>query len=306
MSAKQLARLAGILVVLLLVWGAAALARRREATPTGDSFRLPRITRSQVDTVVISRVRDTTLLVRQDSTTWTVNGHTAAPNAVADLLTALADTAAGGELVAERKASHPGLGVDDSAGSRVRVKAQGKTLADLVVGKRSSDFSGGYVRMAGQEPTYMVRGQLVEVMTRTPDEWRDHRIAKVLGDSIAQIEISRGRKTYALSRRDKSWELTPGGPADSAKVGELLTAYSSVEATGFASRAQSDSARFSSPDRRARLVRKDGTPILTLLFDSTAAGFWVRPDTSKTIYRVESWTADRLTPADTALRAKKK
>jgi hypothetical protein len=51
-----------------------------------------------------------------------------------------------------------------------------------------------------------------------------------------------------------------------------------------------------------RLLRKDGTPLLTLLFESTAAGFWVRPDTSKTIYRIESWTADRLAPADTTLR----
>ncbi|MFL5491224.1 MAG: hypothetical protein ACJ8AV_07400, partial [Gemmatimonadales bacterium] len=72
MSAKQLVRLAAILGVLLLVWGAAALARRREAAPPSDAFRLPRITRSEVDTVTISRPKDTTLLARRDSSTWTV------------------------------------------------------------------------------------------------------------------------------------------------------------------------------------------------------------------------------------------
>ena len=304
MSAKQLARLAAVLGVLLLLWGAAALARRTESAPAGQPLRLPKITRSQVDTVVIAGAKDTTVLARKDSTNWTVNAHPAAPNAVADLFTALGDSGAASELVAERKASHAGLGVD-SAGARVRIKGKGKTLAELVVGKPSSDFSGGYVRLADQEPTYLVRGQLVEVLRRGTDEWRNHQIAKIAADSIGSIEVVRGKKSYALRRKDNSWELASGGSADSAKVGELLTAYSSIEAAGFATAAQMDSARFASPDRRARLVRRDGKALLTLLFDSTATGFWVRPDTSKTVYQIEGWTADRLTPADTALRMKK-
>jgi hypothetical protein len=300
MSAKQLVRLAAILGVLLLVWGAAALARRREATPTADTFRLPKITRSEVDTVTISRAKDTTILARRDTNTWAVNGHPASPNAVGDLLTALTDSAPASELVAERKGSHAGLGVDDNAGSKVRITGKGKTLANLVLGKRSQDFSGGYLRRADQESTYVVRGQLIDVLNRSPDDWREHRIARIATDSVARIEITRGRKSYALLRNEKSWKLATGVPADSAKMGDLLTAYSSVDATGFASPAQA--AHFGQPDRRVRLLRKDGTPLLTLLFDSTAAGFWVRPDTSKTIYRIESWTADRLAPADTTLR----
>ena len=303
MSAKQLVRLAAILGGLLLLWGAVALARRREATTAADVFRLPKIVRSQVDTVTISRPKDTTILARKDSSTWTVNGQPASSNAVGDLLNALADsTPPSSELVAEQKRSQPGLGVDDSAGSKVRIKGKGKTLADLVLGKRSQDFSGGYVRRAGQESTYVVRSQLIDVLNRAPDDWREHRIARIAADSVARIEITRGHKSYAFVRNEKSWKLASGAPADSTKMGDLLTAYSSVDATGFASAAQADSAHFGQPDRRVRLVRKNGTPLLTLLFDSTAAGFWVRPDTSKTIYRVESWTADRLAPADTTLR----
>jgi hypothetical protein len=304
MSAKQLVRLAAILGVLLLVWGAAALARRREGSPPTDGFRLPKITRSDVDTVAIFRPKDTTVLARRDTSTWTVNGHPASSNAVGDLLSALADSTPSSELVAERKRSHAGLGVDDSAGSKVRVKGKGKTLADLVVGKRSQDFSGGYIRRAGQESTYVVRGQLIDVLNRNPDDWREHRIARIAADSIARIEITRGRKSYALVRNEKSWKLASGAPADSTKMGDLLTAFSSVDAAGFASPAQADSAHFGQPDRRLRLLRRNGTPLLTLLLDSTAAGFWVRPDTGKTIYRIESWTADRLAPADTTLRTR--
>jgi len=173
-----------------------------------------------------------------------------------------------------------------------------------VLGKRSQDLSGGYVRRAGQESTYVVRGQLIDVLNRNPDDWRERRIARIAADSIARIEITRGRKSYGLMRNEKTWKLASGAPADSTKVGDLLTAISSVDAAGFATSAQADSAHFGQPDRRVRLLRKNGTPLLILLFDSTAAGFWVRPDTSKAIYRIESWSADRLAPADTTLRTR--
>lgn len=305
MSPKQLLRLAVILGLLLLVWGAAALARRRDAAlPPGNAFRLPPITRSRVDTVLLWRGRDTTVLARKDTSNWTVNGYPARPSAVTELFSALGDSGAGSELVAEQQSSQARLGVD-SAGTRVRIKEAGRTLADLVVGQRSPDFSGGYLRRADQESTFLVRGQLVEVLSRTSDEWRDRRIAQVKADSVAQLEISRGGRRYILARGGKAWVLSPGGPADSARAAGLVAAYGTVEASGFPSAAQAGSARFSSPDRRVRLRRKDGTPLLTLLFDSTAAGFWVREETGKTIYKVDTWAADRLAPADSTLRVNK-
>jgi hypothetical protein len=188
----------------------------------------------------------------------------------------------------------------------VEVKGTGRTFANLVVGRRSQDYSGGYVRHADQEATYLLRDQLVELVTRPAEEWRDRRIAQVLPDSVARVEVSRGARRYVLSRQGKNWVFSHGARADSARAAELMTAYQAVEASGFASPAEAKSARFSSPDRRVRLLRKDGTPLVTLLFDSTATGFWVRPDTGKTVYKMENWTADQLTPADSSLRAKGK
>jgi hypothetical protein len=306
MSAKMLARLALVFGALLLLWGGAAVARHREKAPAGtDAFRLPKITRATVDTVMLAHAGDTAVLARKDTSHWTVNRHAAATQAVADLFSAFADTASGTELIAERKTSHASLGVDSAGGTRVVIKGGGKTLADLVAGHRSSDFSGGYVRRADQEATYELRGRLVEWLARPSDEWRDHRITGVAADSIAAIEVSRGSRRYMLKRSGTKWELSPGGPADSAAVENLVAAYRTVDASGFATAAETDSARFSSPDRRTRLLRKAGTPLLTLLFDSTKAGFWVKPDSATTVYRIDSWNGDRLAPADSTLRAQK-
>ena len=302
MSARQLLRLGLLFVALLVLWGAAALVRRRDtASAGGDGFRLPPMSRSTVDTVVMSRPADTVTLVRKDRASWSVNGFRAAPAAVAELFSALADTAPGSELVAERRASHAALGVD-SAGTRVHVTGAGHPLADLVVGRRGPTFSGGYVRRADQESTYLVRGGLVDAVTRPLDEWRDRRMAAVPPDSVAVVEISRGSARYALRRVKSGWSLS-GGAADSAQAANLLAAYGTVDATGFPSTAEASRARSTRPDRQARLMRRDGTTIVALLFDSTATGFWVRPDTGTVVYTLDHAAADRLTPAVATLRA---
>jgi Domain of unknown function (DUF4340) len=302
-SARQLARIAILFGVLLLLWGAAALARHRQSAPApADRFTFPPIARTGVDSVRIARPGDTVILARRD-TVWTANGHPASSAALGDLFTALADTAPASELVAERPASHAGLGLDSAGGTRVRIFGKGRTLADVIAGHRTPDLGGIYLRRTGQDVSYLVRGGVAAALDRSGSEWRDHRIGGVPAESIATVEVSRGARAYTLRRSAGRWSLAPGGAADSAAVASLLGAYRAIEAAGFASAAQADSAHFARPDRRVRLLRPDGTPLLGLLFDSTASGFWVRPDTAETVYKVESWTADHLAPPDSTLRS---
>ena len=305
MSARTLARLAMLLGVLLLLWGGAALGRHRSDAPaaTADRFRLPAPAIGAVDTVRIVKPADTVVLARRDST-WTVNGHAASRTAVGELFTALADTSGRPELVAERPASHTGLGVDSAGGTKVRLLRGDSVVGEFIAGHRSSDLEGGYYRLAGQPQVYLVQGTLAGLLERGADDWRDHRIATVPVDSIAAIQVQRGARGYRLRREAKAWTLAPASPVDSAAANRLRQAYGEIDAAGFASRAQADSARFDRPDRRVTLLRADGSPLLRLTFDSTAQGFWVRADSATTVYRMETWAADRLAPADTTLRPK--
>jgi hypothetical protein len=177
-------------------------------------------------------------------------------------------------------------------------------LADLVMGQRSPDLDGGYFRRAADSTVYLVRGPLAELLGQAPDEWRDRRMASVPADSVVEVEVHRGRSSYRLAREAGGWRFGRGGAlADSAAVRSLLGAYARLDADGFASEAQSDSARWDRPERRVRLFRADGSPLITLLADSAAGGFWTRVDSGEVVYRLESWTVDRLAPPDTTLRA---
>lgn len=303
MSARTLARLAMLLGVLLLLWGGAALGRRHSETAPAatDRFRLPAPAIGAVDTVRIAKPADTVVLARRDST-WTVNGHAASRTAVGEFFTALADTTARPELVAERPASHAGLGVDSTGGTRVRLLRRDSLVGEFIAGHRTTDLDGGYFRLANQPQVYLLSGALAGLLERGADDWRDRRIASVPVDSIATIQVQRGARGYKVSKGEKGWALAPGGPVDTAAVSRLRQAFGEIDAAGFASSAQADSARFDRPDRRVTLLRADGAPLLRLAFDSTAQGFWVRADSATTIYRMEAWAVDRLTPADSTLR----
>jgi hypothetical protein len=300
---RQLAIAAIVFGAALLLWGAAALWRRADTdVGAAPGSVLPAIARDAVDTVTIARPSDTTVLVRRDSARWTANGHAADRATISSLLDALADSARRIEPVAERAASHAGLGVDSASGSKVRVAGSKGPLAELVLGQRTPDLQGGYVRRAGDSVVYLVRGPLAEALGRGSDEWRDRRMGGVVPDSVAAIELGRGKRSTRLTRDSTRWMLAGGKAADSAAVRGLLDAYRSVEAAGFASRAQADSARFAPPDRSVRLLRADGSPLFTLLLDSIATGYWAKAGGDSTVYRIESWTVDRLMPADSVLR----
>ncbi|HXE58519.1 MAG TPA: DUF4340 domain-containing protein [Gemmatimonadales bacterium] len=300
MTPKQLLRLAVALAVLLALWGAVAVGRRL-GEGEEERLALPAVDTAAVDSIVLTRAAETTRLAKSGPGRWTVNGHPAAAGAVGDLLVALRDTAAGGELVAQSPGSHGRLGVD-SGGTRLRLVGGGRTVLDLVTGHRTRDFDGVYARRADDDAVYALRGAFPTLLERRVDDWREKRIAAVQPESVTAVEIARGRASYRVRKQDASWAFDRGGPADSAAVASLLGQLRDVSASGFATATQADSARFTPADRRLWVLGAGERPLLTLLFDSTAGGFWVRHDSGGTIYRMDSWQADRYTPADSTLR----
>jgi hypothetical protein len=300
MNAATLKRLAIALLILLVVWlGLAQLRASRKETTA--NFTLPRFNRGAVDAVTITRASDTLRLMKQ-GVGWTVNGFAATASAVAELLDAAADTTARGDLVAKNPGSHARLGIDSVSARAIGMLAGGKPVFTILVGKRGEDFSSGYVRLPGQNRVYQLKGKLAELADRGLDDWRDKKIVALAPDSVDRIEITRGKRGYALARNGSAW-MVGAAPADSAAVTALLEQVKQLQASGFANAAQADSARQATPNRNVRFLGK-GRLLAELAFDSTAAGYWARLGGSPTVYKLDSWVVDRLTPADSTLRKK--
>lgn len=302
MSSKQLLRLAAVLAGVLVLWGVVALASRRSEREGGSAAIIPRVDTSAVDTVRFVAPGDTSILTRAKQANWLVNGRPADKEAVGGLLKALADTSLRAELVARNPASHSRLRVTDDSGRRVQISQKGKIVVDLIAGKPATEGDGIYLRRSGAPEVYVVRGDLGQTLNRSKDDWRNHTIATVVPDSVAAVEIRRGGSAYTLRRKGSGWVFGTGVATDSAAVSRMLAAYREVKVAGFATRAQEDSIRRHRSRRAARLLNSAGTTILTLRFDSIPSGLWVRTGEEGETYRLDSWTADQLTPAESSLR----
>jgi hypothetical protein len=302
MRSDQLRRLGIALVVLLVIWGGVSLLRGlRKDRPVG--FVVSHLKPEEVDTILVSR-GDTTIRLTRSGSSWRVNGYPTAENSVKEILDALADTSATSELVARSASSHARLGVDVVTGKRLVVKSGARELVRYVVGKRGSDWESGYVRRPGSDDVYLLKSRLADLTERRVDDWRDKRLAAVEADSVAELEVTRGRTGYLLERAGKLWKFKDGKETDSAAVAGLLGQFRNLSAAGFATRAQADSADFTRPERRVRLLAPGGRPLLALAIDSAGSNYWVRKDADSTVYRLDSWTADQLTPKDSTLRKK--
>ncbi|HWC74962.1 MAG TPA: DUF4340 domain-containing protein [Gemmatimonadales bacterium] len=312
MNAKQLKILAAVVGALLAIWGITALLPSGTDRPVTD-FRLPHIAADSIGVITIATPVDTVVLARaanaaKAESSWTVNGLTAAHGKVEDLIATLGESVRP-ELVAHSKTSFMRLGVDSTASRRLRVlaKASQRALLDVIVSAQGVGFEGTFVRRPGDSAVYSWPGRLGELVRRSVNDWRDNVIATVATDSVRRIEVTRGTRHYVLRKESGHWRVGDA-PADSAAAARLVAAFKTVTASGFPTPKQLDSA-FRANDRIERRVTVFGAgtkPLLSLDFDSTSNAFWVRRSTAPTIYRLNTWEADQLTPADSTLRRRAK
>ena len=309
MSAYNLKLIVAGLALLLLLWGASALLSRGSDSARG-SLELHAPALADVDSITIVKGADTIDLARQSATAWTVNGHPAALASVTDLFQALRDTTPP-ELVAQDSSSFRRLQVDSAGGRWLRLRRSGKVQLELVVGGRGSDFESAYLRRPGDAHVYLWHGRLGSTVDRTLDDWRDKRIAVLVPDSVAAVEVVRGKERYALTRAGKAWKVN-GAAADSGAVARYLDRLKTITAAGFATQKEIDSTRAARPGRRLAVrSARGGGPLLSLAFDSTPGAFVVRHvagtgGEGATVYRMNTWDVDGLTPTSRSLLPTKK
>ena len=301
MSSESVKRLGLALVALVVVWAGLTIFRRAGRDSQGH-FAMPRVDQAAVDRIAIQRATDTVLLAKS-GTAWTVNGLAAGSSLVTQLFEALADTSARSELIAENATSHQRLGVDSAAAKRLIFRQGDKILTELLIGSRGSSFESGYVRLPGRDEVHQVKGRLFELVERQVDDWRDKRIVAVEPDSVAAVEVIRPKERYTLAKASTGWTLD-GSPADSGAVASLLSQYRTLDAGGFATLAQEDSADFTRPDLTIWLKGPADRVLAAIAIDSAAAGFWTRREGNPTTFRLDSWVISQLAPAKGTLTKK--
>jgi hypothetical protein len=294
MTPAMLRRVAGALVVALVLWALVSFWRRSERDEPGE-YRLPAIDTSAVTEVALRRASDTIVAVRSGGT-WRVNGYPASAEYLTGFLSALGDTGIRTELVAQSPASHARLGVDSATGRRVTIHAGGSAVADFLVGNRGPDFEGIYLRHPADSAVYLLRGRFTDLLLDGLESWRDKVILAVPHDSIGGVEVLVGRARWQLAGRGAAWQVG-GQAADSVKVRRYLGQFDGLRASGFPDPAAAPPS-FVPLARSIMVSAVDGRALARLEFaDAGGGAFWVRVAGRDVVYRLPSGTVDLLAPS---------
>lgn len=298
MSGRMLVRIAVALAVLVFAWGALAIFRRTSGDAPGG-ITLPTVTAADLTRIAVRQGIDS-VVVEQGGGGWRVNGLPAAPATVERFLAALNDSASSGELISESAQSHERLAVDTLQGRRLTLGAGDRTLLDLWIGRRGPDFDGFYVRRAGEERVYLLRGAFAEQTARTVEQWRDLQVVRLQPESIGRIEVVRGGKAWSLSRTDTGYQLGALA-ADSAKARRLFEQVANLRGTAFPD-SREPSLSFTPPDRTVRVLGREGSLLAALALDSSESGaIWVLREADGLVFKLDARVAELITPRETDL-----
>jgi len=295
----MLRRIAAVLLLALVAWGALALWRRA-SRDTAAGLTLPALPAQAVDGVTMTRGADTVALVRTGDA-WLVNGQPADGRLVAEFLAASGDSTLGSELVSLSAVSHQRLGLDSASALRLTVATGGAAALDLLVGSRGPNFEGFYVRRPGDAAAYLLHGNFIEATTRGAGDWRDRRILAIAAGRIGSVSVRRGTERYSLTRSGPGWRVD-GVAADSAGAARYVGGFADVRSSGFPDPSQLAAISFEAPELELVIRGMDGAELARLAFAPAEAGFWVRT-AAGVVYRVDSATGNRLAPPRGALLA---
>lgn len=300
MNPKQLRIIAIVLGVVVVLWGLSEVVGGGRDQRETVTLLVP-ISPEETDRVMLVNSGDTLEFRRADDA-WTVNGFSAASDAITELFAAVANPPEA-ELISTSASVHARMGVDSANGKQLTFFSGDELIASIVVGNRGRGFNRSYVRDPNEDEVYSYNGPLTSLVGRQIDYWRNKVITDVSSSDIASVRVSRETGRYVLDKVEDRWMIDGDTEADSVAVHRLLQRFQPLRATSFATVQQEDSADFVRPDRTVMLLGALGDTLAALAFDSTDGGFWVRRGSDPTVYKVLRFNADRVTPADSTLGA---
>ena len=228
-------RLLALVVLLVLVAGAAALVWRAEQPVTAGANPLAKIDAARIDRIQIVSKSTTTLV--QSGGRWRLESpvvDAADAAAVGRLVTGLR-TFTFGSVVSENKAKHGQFSVDDATGARLTVMtAGGKTpTLDLIVGKPTADLESSFVRAPDEDKVRTADGLSSFLVRDDPSRLRDPAVVPFPFENLTSLSATWKKGGVTLARSSASWTVNGKTPLADDKISALRARLAGLRATDF-------------------------------------------------------------------------
>ena len=146
-------------------------------------------------------------------------------------------------VVGRKKETWAKFEVNDSLGTKLKVKEGSKLVADLVVGKFSYKQTNGpqggqnyiitsYVRLTNDKDIYAIDGQLSLMFNKDVNSYRNTEVAHFVKENVTEIIINTPNGNTTTAKQNNTW-LTNGEQADSLAIDKYLSSITNLTNRNF-------------------------------------------------------------------------
>lgn len=193
---------------------------------------LAKIDASKIDKIEIIREGKTIELDKQGDK-WKIAGEKdffAASDAVADLQNKLSEMAKADLDLASSNKEKKADFKTDGGGTKVKLINRNDTVAEFILGDRSSDYLGAYIAEINSGNTYKINCDIFDLFNR--DEWRDLTIFAFDKEKINKIRFQYPDREFTVEKKDGKWSVATPQKMDinQDKIEKILDVVSSLRA----------------------------------------------------------------------------
>jgi hypothetical protein len=202
-------------------------------------------------------------------------------------------------MIDSGKGSYDKFKLSDTQGLHALFKKGDKVVLDARFGENGG--RGQMTRVAGKDGVYAVKGYSSYLYERDLKGWRDTTIFKFEDSDATNVTIDNEHGKFEFVKDGDKWKGKFKGKDieryDDTKVGDLLRAYKSLNADGFADKSKTPAdLGLEKPSATLVITLKDGAK-REVKVGSTAEGTsrWVQASGLPEIVSISSWAAEWAT-----------
>ncbi len=308
MNAKKIAILAATFIILGMLYYILEDPAGKKEKKEPAAF-VPGFDKASVALISITGPDKVTVSLKKDNDSWTlISGDSVYPANVKPI-DKLFETLAGlkEDTIASRNPEKFGpYEVTEDKGIVVHLEdADGKAVADFIVGKNGPDIFSTYVRKKDSNQVVLSNGMLKNIFDKPLNDWRDKTIFKLSAVDIVDYKVG-GDINLHMQLDNGTWQLVvPAAvtPEKTAAEGAVKK-FADLQAADFT--ADNDTKTgMDTPKRTVTATFKDGTT-KTLLMGAEKNAFqhYVKVQGRNQTYILENHALETLSPTLDKLTAK--
>jgi Domain of unknown function (DUF4340) len=187
----------------------------------------------------------------------------------------------------------------DTPALTVTVGLKGGKNVTLLVGNKKGD-DDYYVKTPEGAQIYVAKKYSLDRANKRPLEFRDKTLCDIAEPDLADVAVTNGDKSYALSKAGSDWKATKPAKLeiDTAKITPIASAFKDWKASGFAEDPSPKAAGLDKPTAVIVAKSKKGAAASCTLKvggeSKDKQSYFVQTGKSPDVYVVAKWAADRV------------